>query len=378
MSVFLVDSLRVKYVTWRRSSAPSARPCPRCRRPKGTRSRPARCGGRASSSPASPTGRSCRPTRGPSSRAEEQAFLDNETDELCRLTQDWECTQQRRHARRGLAVHQGQGLPRHDHSQGVRRQGLLGLRPLPGRHQAVDALLGPRGHRDGAQLARPGRVAAALRHARAEAALPAAPGLRRGDPGLCAHQPVGGLRRRLHSRRRRGVQGRVERRGSARHARQFRQALHHARAGVHRVRPRLPSLRPGPAARRRRGARHHLRADPARPPRRRHRSPPLPAQRGVDERPGARQGRVRAARVHHRRAEDGRPGLAHADGVPGRRAQHLAARLQHRHAEDGGARRRRLCPRALPVQDRDRPLRGRGRGADPHRRQHLPVATPRA
>jgi acyl-CoA dehydrogenase len=43
-------------------------------------------------------------------------------------------------------------------------------------------------------------------------------------------------------------------------------------------------------------------------PRRRHRPPPLPAQRHVHERPDAWQGRLHAARLHHRRAGDGRQG----------------------------------------------------------------------
>ena len=45
--------------------------------------------------------------------------------------------------------------------------------------------------------------------------------------------------------------------------------------------------------------------------------------------------------------------------------------LQYRHGADGGARRRRLCPRAQPVQDGGRQVRGRRGGADPHRRLHL-------
>ena len=84
--------------------------------------------------------------------------------------------------------------------------------------------------------------------------------------------------------------------------------------------------------------RHHLRAGAARPPGRRYRPPPLPAQRHVHERPDARQGRLHAARLHHRRPEDGRPGLAHADGMPGRRPLDLAAVVQHRHGADDGAR----------------------------------------
>ena len=52
---------------------------------------------------------------------------------------------------------------------------------------------------------------------------------------------------------------------------------------------------------------------------------PLPAQRAVPERTAVRQGRVRATRRDHRRAEDGRPGLAHAGRAAFGRPLHLAA-----------------------------------------------------
>ena len=77
------------------------------------RSRPAPSGGTASSSPASPTGASCSPTPPPTLTAEEQRFLDDETEELCehghRLGDD---QRPPRPAAAGVAVHQGQGLPR--------------------------------------------------------------------------------------------------------------------------------------------------------------------------------------------------------------------------------------------------------------------------
>ena len=67
-----------------------------------------------------------------------------------------------------VAVHQGQGLPRDDHSEGVRRPRLFGARAFGSGDQAVDALRHGRGHRDGAQFARTRRTAAALRHRGAE------------------------------------------------------------------------------------------------------------------------------------------------------------------------------------------------------------------
>ena len=56
-----------------------------------------------------------------------------------------------------LAVHQGQGLPRHEHPEGVRRPRLLRLRALAGDDQAVDALRHRGGDGDGART-RSGRA----------------------------------------------------------------------------------------------------------------------------------------------------------------------------------------------------------------------------
>ncbi len=127
---------------------------------------------------------------------------------------------------------------------------------------------------------------------------------------------------------------------------------------LHRARPRLPALRPRAPARRQGGPRHHLRARPDRHARREHRPPPPSAQRRVPERPQLRQGRVHADRLDHRRAEDGRPGLAHADGVPRRGPLHLAALLRDRRLQAFRARHRRLRARAQPVQDRHRQFEG--------------------
>ena len=160
---------------------------------------------------------------------------------------------------------------------------------------------------------------------------------------------------------------------SRRHARHLGQALHHPGAGGDGRRPGLPHVRSGTSARRRRGYRHHLRAGAGKPPRRGNRPPPLPAERRLAQRPDARQGCLHAARFHHRRPADGRPGLAHADGEPRRRPLDFAAGFQHRHAEAGGARSRRLCPRAQPVQDRHRQVRGHPGTAGAHGRQSVPL-----
>ena len=62
-----------------------------------------------------------------------------------RMVDDWEITQRLPGpAAARLAVHQGQGLPRDDHPEGVRRPGLLRVRAFAGGHEAVDALAAPR------------------------------------------------------------------------------------------------------------------------------------------------------------------------------------------------------------------------------------------
>ena len=76
--------------------------------------------------------------------------------------------------------------------------------------------------------------------------------------------------------------------------------------------------------------RHHLRADSARHAGAHHRAAAFPAQHSFPERPDPGQGRVRAARCHHRRHAHGGPGLAHAGRAALGRALHLAALERHR------------------------------------------------
>ena len=137
---------------------------------------------------------------------------------------------------------------------------------------------------------------------------------------------------------------------------QLLQALHHARAGRDRHRPRLPHVRPGQAARRARPTS----ASPARSSRatprasrigRRHFPLNIPFQNGPD--PG--QGRVRAARLHHRRPEDGRQRLAHAGRAALGRPLHLAALQRHRRRQGGRVGHRRLRAHPQPVQHAGRP-----------------------
>ena len=82
-----------------------------------------------------------------------------------------------------------------------------------------------------------------------------------------------------------------------------------------------------------RGSRHHVRADAREHTRHPHRRAPRSAGSPVPQRPDLRPGRVRADRLRHRREGRPRPGLAHADGVPGGRPLHLPASAVGRSCE---------------------------------------------
>jgi hypothetical protein len=203
----------------------------------------------------------------------------------------------------------------------------------------------------GAQLARPGRTAAALRHRGTEEPLPAAPGQGHRVPAFALTSPWAGSDAASIPDSGVVCKGIYQGKEVLGMRVSWDKRYITLAPGVHRVRPGFPPLRPGRPARRQEAHRHHLRAGPLRPSRRRYRPPPFPAERHVHERPDARHRRLHAARFHHRRPEDGRPGLAHADGVPGGRALDLAAVVEHRHGADDGACRRRLRPGAFAVQD---------------------------
>ena len=128
---------------------------------------------------------------------------------------------------------------------------------------------------------------------------------------------------------------------------------------------------PGAAAGRRDRSGHHLRADTARHAGRRDRQAPLAAQHSVPERADPRPRRVRAARQHHRRRQDGGPGLAHAGRAALGRALHLAAFERHRRREGGDLRHRRLRAHPPPVQHAGGQVRGRRAGDRAHGRAHL-------
>ncbi len=176
-------------------------------------------------------GAGCSARRYPTLTSEEQRFLDHDVEELCAMVTDWETT------------HVYRDLPR-EVWQFIKDRGFLGMsiakaygglgflrvRAFAGDDQAVDALRHGLGHGDGAELARPGRAARALRHRRAEALLPAAAGERPGDSVLRAYEPQRRLRCRVHSGLRHRLLGRARREARAGAAGHVGEALHHARA----------------------------------------------------------------------------------------------------------------------------------------------------
>ena len=80
----------------------------------------------------------------------------------------------------------------------------------------------------------------------------------------------------------------------------------------------------------------------------------LPSGAGVPQRPELGQGRLHPDRLGDRRREDGRPGLAHADGVPGRRPRHLAAVIVGGRRQVAAAQYQRLRPHPQAVRSADR------------------------
>ena len=134
----------------------------------------------------------------PELSVEEQAFLDGPCEELCRMVDEWQIT------------HELADLPPEvwDFVKQKKFFGMIipkkygGLEFSALAHSAVlQKLTSMSGlavvDRRRAQLARPGRTAAALRHAGAEGLLPAAPRRRPRDSLLRPDRPVRGFRRHL-------------------------------------------------------------------------------------------------------------------------------------------------------------------------------------
>ena len=155
----------------------------------------------------------------PTLSAEEQAFLDGPDGRALRHARRLaDHPRAGRPAAGDLALHQGEGLLRDDHPEGIRRARLLGAGAFKHRHEDLDPQPDRGGDRHGAELARPGRTAAALRHGGSEKPLPAAARCGRRYPLLRADRPLcrigrgiaAGLRRRLLRRSRRQAHARHE------------------------------------------------------------------------------------------------------------------------------------------------------------------------
>ena len=106
---------------------------------------------------------------------EEQAFLDGPVEQLCRMVDDWQISWELR----DLPPEVWDFLKAHKFFAMIipKKYGGLGifrLRAFRSHPQTLDPLALDRGHRDGAELARPRRTAASVRHAGAAGLLAAA------------------------------------------------------------------------------------------------------------------------------------------------------------------------------------------------------------
>ena len=180
----------------------------------------------------------------PKLTAEEQAFLDGPTEELCRLLDDWQIT----HELADMPPNVWQFIKENKFFAMIIPKEYGGLEFSPLASSMVLAKVSSR-NADGvvddrrAELARPGRAPAALRHRRAEAALAAAARERRRDAVLRADVAARRLRRDGARRQRRRLQRHVGRPRDRRHSAELGQALHHARADRDGARPRVQALR---------------------------------------------------------------------------------------------------------------------------------------
>ena len=135
---------------------------------------------------------------------EEQAFLDGPTEELCRLLDDWQITHELADMPPNVwQFIKEQQVLRDDHPEAVRRPRVLAARELDGAREALVAQRRRVVDDRRAELARPGRAPAPLRHRGAEAALAAAARERRRDAVLRADVAARRLRRDGTRRQRR-------------------------------------------------------------------------------------------------------------------------------------------------------------------------------
>ena len=156
----------------------------------------------------------------PRSAPEEQAFLDGPVEELCRMCDDWEITHELNDLPpRRLAVHQGQGLPRDDHPEAVRRARLLRARAFAGGDEARHAQRHGMRVGDGAELARARPSCCCTTAPRSRRTITCRASRRAGDAVLRADEPGSGLGRGRDSRLRHRVPRHARGQRSARHAR---------------------------------------------------------------------------------------------------------------------------------------------------------------
>ena len=104
----------------------------------------------------------------------------------------------------------------------------------------------------------------------------------------------------------------------------------------------------------------------------------LPSRRRVPERPDQGNDVFIPDRLGHRRREDGRPRLAHADGMPRRRARRSRCRRRHRAAQDDAARNVGLCAHQKAVRICRSAYRRHRRAARAHHRDGLRQSKRRA
>ena len=217
---------------------------------------------------------------------EEQQFLAGPVEELCRMVDDWKVNWQWHDlppevwdylkAKKFFAMiipkaYGGLGFSAYAHSEVVRK---LSSRSICARL-----------HRDGAELARAGRTAGAIRHQGAAGLLAAAPRARRGNPLLRSDQPGSRLRRRLDDRFRRGLPRHLRGPRGAGHPAQLAQALHHARPDRDGARACFQAARSRSPDRRPRRHRHHARAGADASSRHQHRAAPSAGAARFSERP---------------------------------------------------------------------------------------------
>ena len=274
--------------------------------------------------------------KAPRLTAEEQAFLDGPCEELCRMIDDWDIT----HRRADMPPEVWDFLKTKGFFAMIIPKQYGGLEFSAYAHSCVLVKLASRSATVSSTVAvpnslGPARAAAALRHRGAEEPLPAATRARRGHALLRAH------RRRAPAPTPRRSRTRAS---SAAARTRAREVLGLRLNFAKRYITLAPVATVIGLAFKLYDPEKLLGGDktdygitcaliPRDTPGVDDRPPPLPAQRAVPERAALGQGRVRAARLHHRRAEDGGPGLAHAGRAAVRRPLHLAAVERDRRRE---------------------------------------------